>query len=107
MPFQPGKPKTGGRKPGQPNHTTQVVRDAVILAAQKAGGGDLVEYLTKQAIENPTAFLTLLGKTMPLQLANERDKPFIVSRVEYVIVDPREPQAEPMLTFDSREETKQ
>ena len=45
MPFQPGKPKTGGRKPGQPNHTTQVVRDAVILAAQKAGGGDLVEYL--------------------------------------------------------------
>jgi hypothetical protein len=31
-----------------------------------AGG---VEYLMKQAGENPTAFLTLLGKVLPLQVS--------------------------------------
>lgn len=53
----PGRPK------GVPNKTTTAVKEMVLEALDKAGG---VEYLLKQAEDNPTAFLTLLGKTLPL-----------------------------------------
>ena len=41
----------------------------MILAALKRAGG--IDYLVTQASENPTAFLTLVGKVMPLQVAHE------------------------------------
>ena len=50
-PFLPGHPKLGGRKPGQSNHTTQLLKDAILEAARQAGDGDLVAYLKEQAKE--------------------------------------------------------
>ena len=45
-----------------------IIRDAIIRAAVEAGGGDIVAYLRKQAETHPSAFLTLLGKVLPMQL---------------------------------------
>ena len=91
-PFQKGHAKLGGRKPGQPNHSTQLLKDTILEAATRAGEGDIVAYLERQAEENPVAFLSLLGRVLPLQLQGDSDRPLVISRVEYVIVDPKEPQ---------------
>lgn len=45
----------------------------MILGALDKAGGEA--YLEKQAKENPTAFLTLIGKVLPTQLTGEGDKP--------------------------------
>ena len=59
----PGRPK------GSQNKTTALLKDAVLEAAAKAGGkAGLIGYLKTQAQENPTAFMTLLGRAMPLQV---------------------------------------
>ena len=59
--------KTGGRQKGTPNKVTADVKNAILEAAHAAGGeGGMVGYLTRQADENPTAFLTLIGKVLPL-----------------------------------------
>lgn len=54
-----------GRRKGVPNKTTAAVKDMITQALDHAGG---VEYLITQARENPTAFLTLVGKVLPLQV---------------------------------------
>ena len=93
MPFRRGKLKTGGRKPGQPNHSTQLLKDAILQAATEEGGGNIVAYLRQQAREQPGPFLALLGRVLPLQLQNDRDNPVAITSVTYHIVDTRE-QAE-------------
>ena len=61
--------KTGGRQKGTPNKTTSLLKDAILKAAEEAGGeGGLVGYLTLQAHENPAAFMSLVGKVLPLQV---------------------------------------
>lgn len=60
------RPKTGGRTKGTPNKFTGEVKDMILTALQQAGG---VEYLVRQADEKPVAFLALVGKVMPLQVA--------------------------------------
>lgn len=56
----PGE-RRGGRKKGTPNVLPDL-RAITLRALMKAGG---VEYLERQAIENPGPFLGLLGKVMP------------------------------------------
>ena len=59
-----GKGQPGpGRPKGIPNKNTKLIKDMIAEALEKAGG---VKYLVKQATENPAAFLTLIGKTIPL-----------------------------------------
>ncbi|HET9680321.1 MAG TPA: hypothetical protein VFP95_07165 [Gammaproteobacteria bacterium] len=58
---KPGE-RRGGRKKGTPNKVTAGVRDMILHALNKAGGE---RYLVEQARENPTAFLTLVGKILP------------------------------------------
>jgi len=66
-----GKREGAGRPKGSPNRTTTQVKDMILEALDGAGG---VDYLQEQARDNPTAFLTLVGKVLPLQLAGG-DKP--------------------------------
>lgn len=56
-----------GRPKGSPNKTTAAVKDMILAALDKAGGED---YLLTQSEENPTAFLTLIGKVLPLDVNN-------------------------------------
>jgi hypothetical protein len=60
------RPKTGGRVKGTPNKVTSQLRDAILAAADNAGGErKLVGYLTWLAQEQPNAFAPLLGKLLP------------------------------------------
>jgi len=69
----PGRPK------GSANKTTALLKDAILKAAENAGGEHgMVGYLTKQANENPQAFLPLLGKVLPMQLVGDPDDPLHV-----------------------------
>jgi hypothetical protein len=80
MPRSKGTPKTGGRKPGTPNKISADIK-TMILCALSAKGGQ--KYLERQADENPTAFLTLLGKILPLQLAGADDGPPVIKIIRY------------------------
>ena len=51
-----------GRLKGVPNKATKALKDMILGALDDAGGQD---YLRRQSIENPTAFMTLIGKVLP------------------------------------------
>jgi hypothetical protein len=58
-----------GRPKGAPNKSTALLKDAILQAAELAGDkGGMVNYLLKQANENPIAFMGLMGKVLPLQV---------------------------------------
>ena len=68
-----------GRPKGSLNKTTVAVKEAVLAALDQAGG---VDYLVSQSRDNPTAFLTLVGKVLPLQVdANHQGE--IVAKVVF------------------------
>lgn len=71
-----------GRPKGAVNKTTALLKDAILRAAEKAGNkvGDegLVSYLEDQAEKNPGPFMSLLGKVLPMQLANDDGGPLQV-----------------------------
>jgi hypothetical protein len=77
--------KTGGRTKGTPNKVTGELKDMILTALDDKGG---VEYLKKCADDNPVAFLTLVGKVLPLQV-NATHGGKVVTRVEVEIVDPK------------------
>jgi len=54
-----------GRPKGVPNKLTRTIKDAIELSFDKVGGAD---YLAKMAIEQPAAYMTLLGKVLPTQV---------------------------------------
>lgn len=61
----PGTPKTGGRQKGTANKTTTALKDMILSALSNKGG---IKYLEKQADANPVAFMTLVGKVLPLDV---------------------------------------
>jgi len=52
----------GGSRKGKPNKDNAAIKDMIEGALSDVGGR---QYLAKQATENPTAFLTLIGKVVP------------------------------------------
>ena len=87
-----GRTPGAGRKPGVPNKTTTQLREAILLAAEQAGGkGGLVAYLRTIAETNTSAYASLLGKVLPLQMlgAGPNGEFTFVSRVEREIVEER------------------
>lgn len=65
----PGRPK------GCKNKTTLQLKDMILGALSAAGG---LDYLQRQADENPGAFLTLIGKVLPTTLTSDPDQPLKV-----------------------------
>ena len=84
-PDQIGGGKPGpGRKPGIPNKANGLLRDAIIQAAEEAGGKDgIVGYLTQQAKKHPAAFLSLIGRVLPLQVQDRSATEPIVVQIVY------------------------
>jgi hypothetical protein len=54
-----------GRPKGVPNKANAALKDMILGALDNKGG---VKYLERQADENPTAFLSLIGKVLPTTL---------------------------------------
>jgi hypothetical protein len=84
-----GRGKPGpGRPKGLPNKMTTLLKDAILLAAEEAGGkGGLVGYLKRQALENPGPFMALLGKVLPTQLVDEHNEPVQVTIFKNIYED--------------------
>lgn len=65
-----------GRPKGALNKTTTLLKDAILKAAEKAGGKEgVIGYLAVQAEENPGPFMALLGKVLPMQVTGEDGGP--------------------------------
>lgn len=76
--------KTGGRQKGAQNKITKEIKEMVIQALDEVGG---IEYLKQRAIDNPNAFLTLVGKIIPLQVQGDKENPLYVQRIERILID--------------------
>jgi len=74
-----GKPPAAGkgRPKGATNKNSRLLKDAILEAATRAGDKfgkeGLVSYLEEQAKENPSAYLSLMGKVLPLQVKADLD----------------------------------
>lgn len=64
--------KTGGRRPGSPNKIGKTVKTMALEALGAEGG---VDYLRRQARENPASFMTMLAKIIPQQVGNDDEGP--------------------------------
>ena len=60
--------KTGGRQPGSLNKMSGDIKTMVVGALAGVGG---TEYLMRQAEQNPNAFLSLVGRVLPLQVTGD------------------------------------
>lgn len=76
-------PKSPGRPKGSPNKLTGEVKAMILAALDQAGG---VDYLALQAHETPAAFMTLVGKVLPLQLTGDKANPVYVEGVGLIPV---------------------
>ena len=85
MPFVKGQQRTpgSGRKPGSRNLTSQKLKEIVFDALQQQDGG-AIGYLRKQAIQEPRAFMALIGKLLPTQITGEDGEPVRITQIELV-----------------------
>jgi hypothetical protein len=73
--FAKGHQGFGGRKRGTPNKFLAELKQIILQALDECGG---VEYLKQRAVNNPTAFLTRIGKVLPLQVSAKNEGHFPV-----------------------------
>ena len=66
--------KTGGRQKGTTNKNTKALKDIILGALQGAGGEG---YLQEQAKKNPAAFMSLVGRVLPLQIKENGPEPMM------------------------------
>jgi len=60
--------KTGGRVAGTPNKLSKELKEMILAALDGAGGES---YLMDTARSHPAAFLSLVGKVLPMTIAGE------------------------------------
>jgi hypothetical protein len=76
MTFKRGRRKSGGRQIGTPNRSTRLLREAVLLAAAAAGSekgrNGLFLYLKKVAKKQPSVFMPILARLLPLQVESQQ-----------------------------------
>lgn len=65
-----------GRKKGVLNKNTAALKDMILGALDKSGG---VDYLVRQAEENPGPFMALVGKVLPMTVSGEGGGPIAIT----------------------------
>jgi len=90
MPFKKGQSGNPTGKPkGATNHVNRELKLAILVAAElvgdklPGGAGGLVGYLQHLARSNESAFATLLGKVLPLQVSGEEGGPVVIKIVRF------------------------
>ena len=78
-----GTQPPGGSRKGIPNKVTAELKTMILEALEKSGG---VDYLVRRANDPKTApaFLTLLGKVLPMQVTGPNGGPVQVARIGLV-----------------------
>lgn len=74
-----------GRPKGAVNKVTKELKEMILQALDNKGG---VAYLEQQADANPNAFLSLIGKVLPMTVLGPGENGEHKTRVEVVIIDP-------------------
>ena len=72
MKFQKGRAKTGGRKVGTPDKITKELKDMILGVLDEAGGQ---KYLVARALDQPVAFMAVVGKILPLIISMKPKPP--------------------------------
>ncbi len=72
MPKQPKGVRLGGRQKGTPNKLTGTLKEMILQSLADAGGA---VYLLEQAQKNPNAYLSLVGRVLPLQVKDGGSEP--------------------------------
>ena len=67
-----GKREGAGRPKGSIDKGNALIREMIVSALDGIGG---VSYLQEVAISHPAAFMSLIGKTMPLQVTGDKENP--------------------------------
>lgn len=86
-----------GRVPGIPNKTTQLLKEAILRAAEltgsdRQGKAGLTGYCRFLAETEPKAFAQLLGKVLPLQVTGDGGAPLQVVIKQFTLGDDRAPE---------------
>lgn len=93
VPKSKRKPPVATRsRKGVPNKINADIKSMILEALSNAGGA---EYLERKANDPRTAaaFLGLVGKVLPMTIANADDKGFVVTVIERHIVNASHPDA--------------
>lgn len=61
---QPGP----GRPKGMPNKSTAAIKEMLLASLDSVGGQ---EYFKQQAVANPNAYMSLIGKIIPSEVKNQ------------------------------------
>jgi hypothetical protein len=64
-----------GRPKGAPNKNTASIKEMVLGALSDVGGRD---YLAARALDQPVAFMGLIGRVLPLQVTGENGGALVV-----------------------------
>lgn len=71
-----------GRKPGVQNKLTKTIKEAIEASFDMVGGA---EYLARMAVQEPVAYMGLLGKVLPTQVKIKTDEPL---QVTFNVIEP-------------------
>jgi len=74
MGFAKGNTIGRGRPKGVPNKVNGTLKDMILQSLSEVGG---VSYLVAQSSKNPTAYLALIGKVLPLQVKQDGNEPMV------------------------------
>ena len=78
--------KGKGRVKGVPNKITRELKALILGALDDAGGQ---AYLAEQAVKNPQAFLTLIGKVLPMTIKGTgADGEIVIQAIERRVIEP-------------------
>lgn len=85
-----GRVKTGGRKKGTLNKTSQTAKEAIALAADSLGGADRLVAWAKEDPLNERAFWTsIYPKLLPMQVTGEGGGPVEFTQITRQITKPK------------------
>jgi hypothetical protein len=88
--FKKGGPGGPGRRPGQPNKSTAVIKEAITAVYEKLQEGteEAHGHFLDWAKANPSEFYKLAAKLIPIQVGGPDDGP-IVHEIRRTIVRPK------------------